>query len=129
VPSYGALLLSVSPRVRASLEAARALGDALGACGVEHTWISRANVDADLCFFLSARHFVPSYGGFSAVVQRMRSASSGQLREANPPAWGACADELSRCLHSLHKAAVQGRAGSASAADAPRRDSPRTVRR
>ena len=63
--------------VRRSLDVARALSDALGACGVEHRWISRPNPDADLCYLLTARRFVPSFGGFSALPP---ASSAGALR-------------------------------------------------
>ena len=45
---------------------------ALARCGVLHALRSTADVDADQCFLVSAEWYVPSVGGFSALMRDVR---------------------------------------------------------
>lgn len=91
-----------------SLRVARNLAAALERCGVRYRWISRADADADLCHLLSAEHFVPSYGGLSALVHNLRQADSqrpGALARAALPAWSECTRAARQCLSCAIEAA------------------------
>lgn len=88
-----------------SMKVAKNLSDALDACGVRYRWLSRADTDADLCHMLTSEHFVPSFGGLSALVQKLREidararpGAASNAQQPPPPAWNECTLKARRCL-------------------------------
>ncbi|KAL1522195.1 hypothetical protein AB1Y20_021833 [Prymnesium parvum] len=87
-----------------SLAVAKNLQDALATCGVKYKWHTQANPDLDLCYFLTASYFVPSYGGFSGLVRQLRNDDNS----SSAPQWSKCSDELYHCLHNAMTARTDG---------------------